>query len=340
MSDHRTVTGTHRFATGPCWRTPRAVQRPPRPPSLRRVADDVHGAAQAEGLAGLLRVLDLTPSGVDSSGQDLFTGENQRSPHGRVFGGQVLGQSVVAATRTVDPARSVHSMHGYFLRPGDPSTPITFAVERLRDGGSFSARRVHAIQHGQPILSMIASFQEAQDGVDHAEPAPQVPAPEELPSIGDLVGGLDHPFARYWAQERPVDVRHVGSAIYLPSAPGRRDDDGDGSQAVWLRVAGPLPADQALHRAVLAWASDVTILEPVLRRHGAAWATPGGRVASLDHALWWHRPVSADAWMLFVQETPSASGARGLGLARVYDRAGTLVATVAQEGMTRLPPRP
>ncbi|MEH3075649.1 MAG: acyl-CoA thioesterase II [Quadrisphaera sp.] len=304
------------------------------------MADDVHGAAQAEGLAGLLRVLDLTPSGVDSSGQDLFTGENQRSPHGRVFGGQVLGQSVVAATRTVDPARSVHSMHGYFLRPGDPSTPITFAVERLRDGGSFSARRVHAIQHGQPILSMIASFQEAQDGVDHAEPAPEVPAPEELPSIGDLVGGLDHPFARYWAQERPVDVRHVGGAIYLPSAPGHRDDDGDGSQAVWLRVAGPLPQDQALHRAVLAWASDVTILEPVLRRHGAAWATPGGRVASLDHALWWHRPVSADAWMLFVQETPSASGARGLGLARVYDRAGTLVATVAQEGMTRLPPRP
>ncbi len=286
-------------------------------------------------LEDLLRVLDLEPGGVDERGQDVFTGASQPSPLSRVFGGQVLGQSVVAATRTVDADRPVHSMHGYFLRPGDPTAAITFAVERLRDGGSFSARRVHALQHGQPILSMIASFQVAQDGADHAEPAPRVPGPEGLESIADVMAGLDHPMARYWSQ-RPVDIRHVGSSVYLPG-PWTAEPPA-AEQAVWLRMAGTLPDDPALHRAVLAWASDLTVLEPVLRRHGVAWATPGLKVASLDHALWWHRPVRADEWLLFVHSTPSASGARGLGLARVHDRAGALVATVAQEGMVRLPP--
>ena len=306
-----------------------------------------HPTGEARTGLGLLEALDLRADGVDASGQDLFSGGNQHAPRGRVFGGQVLGQAVVAAARTVDAARPVHSMHGSFLRAGDPTTDITFSVERLRDGGSFSARRVQALQHGAPILSMIASFQEQQDGVDHASPAPDVPGPEELPSIGEVMGGFDHPMARFWGRERPVDVRHVGEAVYLPLR--RRGADGtataapSGDQAVWLRVTAPLPdhADhQALHRAVLAWASDVTVLEPVLRRHGGAWATPGLKAASLDHALWWHRPVRADEWLLFAQETPSASGARGLGLARVYDRAGALVATVAQEGMLRLPPPP
>jgi acyl-CoA thioesterase-2 len=281
----------------------------------------------------LLEVLDLEATGVDDRGQDLFVGASQRQPHGRVFGGQVLGQTVVAAGRTVDPARPVHSMHGYFLRAGDSSEPITFAVERLRDGRSFSARRVHAIQYGQPILSMIASFQVDAPGVDHQDEMPSVPDPEDLPTTAELLGSIDHPVARFWARERPVDLRHVQRPVYWQAAEERV-----ARQAVWMRVPGTLPDEPLLHRAVLGYASDYTLLESVLRRHGLTWATPGLKAASLDHAMWWHRPFRADEWLLYVQSSPSASGARGLGIGRIFSRDGRLVASVGQEGMLRVPP--
>jgi acyl-CoA thioesterase-2 len=283
-------------------------------------------------LTGLLEVLDLEPRGLDDRGQDLFVGQSQPQPWGRVYGGQVLGQTLVAAGRTAPEGRHVHSMHGYFLRPGDSAAPIEFAVERLRDGRSFSARRVHALQHGKPILSMIASFQEDAAGLDHQDAMPQVPDPESLPTPAELLGHIDHPAAQYWARDRPIDIRHVQAPIYLAA-----DEDRVARQAVWMRAMGPLPDDELLHRAVLGYASDYTLLESVLRRHGMAWATPGLKAASLDHAMWWHRPARADEWLLYVQASPSASGARGLGIGRIFSRDGRLVASVAQEGMLRVP---
>ena len=285
-------------------------------------------------LQGLLDVLDLRAEGTDHQGQDVYVGASQPQPHGRVFGGQVLGQALVAAGRTAPDARHVHSMHGYFLRAGDSSEPISFAVERLRDGRSFSARRVHAIQFGQPILSMIASFQQDAPGFDHQDPMPDVPDPETLPTTSEVLTAIDHPLARKWSTGRAIDVRHVEPAIYWQAGP-----DQVAQQAVWMRTLGPLPDDPLLHRAVLAYASDYTLLEPVLRRHGAAWAMPGLKVASLDHAMWWHRPARADEWLLYAQASPSASGARGLSLGRIFTRDGVLVATVAQEGMLRPPPQ-
>ncbi|SDQ06383.1 acyl-CoA thioesterase II [Quadrisphaera sp. DSM 44207] len=281
-------------------------------------------------LAGLLAVLDLQerPRGV--GGVDVFTGLNTPRPWGRVFGGQVLAQALVAATRTAPPERPAHSMHAYFLRPGDPDTPITFTVERLRDGRSFSARRVQASQQGAPILSAIASFQSPDEGLDHGRPMPQVPGPEELPTTADLIGHLDDPVAQHWSHERPVDLRHVDGPLFL-DGPAERTD----AQAVWMRAVGALPDDDGLHRAVTAYASDYTVLEPVLRRHGLAWAHPGLRAASIDHAMWWHRPARADEWLLYVQTSPSASGGRGLGQGLLYSRDGALVATVLQEGMVR-----
>jgi acyl-CoA thioesterase II len=282
-----------------------------------------------DALGALLEVLDLTPRPQD--GEDVFVGQSQPQPAGRVFGGQVLAQSLVAAQRTVATERGVHSLHGYFLRAGDSSEPITFAVERLRDGRSFSARRVHALQFGRPILSMIASFQTAADGLDHQQPMPDVPDPEALPSIGDRYAGQAGTLARYWMRHRPIELRHVEQPLYLePAEPASR-------QSVWMRTPGALPDDPALHAAVLAYASDLALLEPVLRAHGRTWSEPGIKVASLDHAMWWHRPARADQWLLYTQESTSASGARGLGLGRIYTRDGALAASVAQEGMIRVP---
>ncbi|GHD01768.1 acyl-CoA thioesterase II [Zhihengliuella salsuginis] len=284
--------------------------------------------------AGLLELLDLAKEGARTD-EHIFLGSSPEQPHQRVFGGQVLAQSIVAAAETVDAGRHVHSMHGYFLRPGDAAKPITFGVQELRDGRSFSARRVHAYQDGRPILSMIASFQADADGLEHFEPMPEgIPAPESLPTTADLLGKIDHPAAQDWAFNRPFDVRHVQEPIYV-NAPG--PGDLSPTNAVWLKTFGPMPDDQSLQRAALAYASDYTILESVLRRHGVSWVTPGMSVASLDHAMWWHRSVRVDEWLLYVQESPSASGARGLGQGRIYSRDGLLVATVAQEGMVRLP---
>jgi acyl-CoA thioesterase-2 len=254
-------------------------------------------------------------------------------PGGRVFGGQVLAQSLVAASRTVDQDRPVHSMHGYFLRPGDAQQQITFSVDRIHDGRSFSTRRTQAYQKGQPILSMIASFQTEDGGIDHQAPAPEgMPDPESLPSTAEVLADLDHPVARFWSTRRAFDIRHVESPVYFEAA-GERV----AHQAVWMKAVGPMPDDPILHRAALAYASDYSILESTIRPHGLSWATSGLKVASLDHAMWWHRYGRADQWLLYVQESPSAQGGRGLALGRIYDRAGVLLASVAQEGTIRVP---
>ncbi len=285
-----------------------------------------------EPLASLLTALDLTDTGARTS-EDIFTGPSQWMPLGRVFGGQVLAQSIVAAQRTVPDDRSIHSMHGYFLRPGDVNLPITFSVDRIHDGRSFSTRRTQAYQSGLPILSMIASFQDDDEGLQHQIEMPAgLPDPESLPSSADVLANIEHPVAQYWASDRPFDIRHVTSPIYF-SVEGEQV----AHQAVWFRAIGTLPDDPELHRAALAYASDYSIMESVMRRHGVAWATPGLKAASLDHAMWWHRYARVDEWLLYVQESPSASGGRGLAQGRIFSRDGRLIASVAQEAMVRVP---
>jgi acyl-CoA thioesterase-2 len=285
-----------------------------------------------EPVAGLLAALDLETTGARTN-EDIFTGISQWMPLGRVFGGQVLAQSVIAASRTVEDDRRIHSLHGYFLRPGDVEQPITFAVDRIHDGRSFSTRRTQAYQNGLPILSMIASFQDVDPGLDHqVDPPEGVPDPDSLPSDSELLAGIDHPIAQYWATGRAFDMRHIGEPVYFG-----RTKERVAHQAVWMRAAVRLPDDENLHRAALAYASDYSLLEPVLRRHGATWGTPGLKVASLDHAMWWHRFGRVDEWLLYVQESPNAIGGRGLSTGRIFSREGLLLATVAQEGMIRIP---
>jgi acyl-CoA thioesterase-2 len=286
----------------------------------------------SDPLSGLLTALDLTDTGARTS-EDIFTGPAMWTPHGRIFGGQVLAQSLVAAQRTIAPDRVVHSLHGYFLRPGNVDMPITFSVDRIHDGRSFSTRRTQAYQDGLPILSMIASFQDEDGGLDHQVAMPDdLPDPESLPTAAEVLAGFDHPVAKAWAFGRPFDMRHVPSPIYL-----KVDGERKAHQAVWLKAIGPLPDDPNLHRAALAYASDYSLLEPVLRRHGVSWITDGLKVASLDHAMWWHRFGRVDEWLVYVQESPTATGGRGLSLGRIFSRDGRLLASVAQEGMVRVP---
>lgn len=286
----------------------------------------------SDPVTGLLAALDLTDTGARTS-EDIFTGPSQWMPLGRVFGGQVLAQSLVAAMRTIREDRFVHSMHGYFLRPGDVNLPITFSVDRIHDGRSFSTRRTQAYQDGIPILSMIASFQDVDPGLDHQDAMPVgVPDPESLPSAAEVLQNIDHPVATFWANERAFDLRHVDVPIYFAADPHRTPH-----QAVWLKTVSAMPDDPNLHRAALAYASDYSILEPILRAHSLAWGTPGLKAASLDHAMWWHRFARVDEWMLYVQDSPNAVGGRGLSTGRIYSRTGLLIASVAQEGMVRIP---
>jgi acyl-CoA thioesterase II len=321
------------------------------PPDIVSDVTATQEPAEMDPFEDLLDVLDLKTVGaahisVDSpdddesdlgdSEADIFVGRSQPMPHGRVFGGQVLAQSIIAAGRTVEDLddaepRHIHSLHGYFLRPGDSSRPIRFAVERLRDGRSFSARRVHAIQYGKPILSMITSFQTQADGLDHQDSMPASPDPEQLPTTAQELADFDDAISGFWSTRQSIDLRHVEGAIYV--APGRQRA---AQQSVWLKAASRLPDDPLLHAAVLAYSSDYSLLEPVLRKHGLAWADPRLRPASLDHAMWFHRPARADEWTLYTQASPSASGGRGLATGRMFAADGTLVASVAQEGMLRV----
>lgn len=298
------------------------------PGADRQGSDQPAADRQATAMGRVLSALDLAQ--VD---EDHFTGPSLHQPHGRVFGGQVLAQALVAAGRTVPDGRLPHSLHGYFLRPGDVRQPISFAVERMRDGRSFSARRTHALQNGAPILSMITSFQEEQEGLDHADPMPEAPPPDDVVSALDVLGPIDHPMAAFWTESAAFDLRHIDRSIFL--GPGREATD---RQMVWVRArGGEVPADPLLHRALMAFACDQLMLEPVLRRHGLSWVAPGLSMASLDHAMWWHRPARVDEWLLYVQSSPSSQGGRGLTAAKVYAQDGTLVASIAQEGMVRVP---
>jgi acyl-CoA thioesterase-2 len=289
--------------------------------------------AAPDPLADLVDVLDLSPLDLAAGDGEhyRFIGRSQPQPHGRAYGGQVIAQALIAAGRSVPSDRSAHSMHGYFLRPGDSNEPIEFSVERLRDGNSFSARRTHALQHGVPILSMIASFQTPADGLEHQDPMPAVPPPDELTGMRELLDQIDSPVARAWQQNRPIDLRHVEAPIYVEPDPNQQ-----AHQSVWMKTYGTLPDDPLLHAAVLAYASDYSILESALRAHGIAWGDPRLRPASLDHAMWFHRPVRADQWILYATESPSAHGGRGLGIGRMFTADGVHAATVGQEGMIRI----
>jgi acyl-CoA thioesterase-2 len=262
-----------------------------------------------EMLKGLVGQLDLEPLEVN-----LFRGQSKDVGGRHVFGGQVIGQALVAAERTVD-GRVPHSLHAYFLLPGDVSAPIVYQVDRVRDGRSFSARRVQAIQHGRPILSMIASFQIPEPGLEHAFPAPDVPPPDALPSSDEL--------------------RAQGAIEFRPIGPERPLKDGEPRHAYWFRTVDRMPDDPQLHRCLLAYASDWALSGTALRPHGKMWDDPGMIVASLDHALWFHRAARIDEWLLYSMDAPSAQGARGLSRGLVYDRAGRLVASVAQEALMR-----
>lgn len=269
---------------------------------------------------------------IGTSLAQIFVGQSQQQPHGRTFGGQVLAQGLMAAGATVQdtmPHRVPHSLHAYFMRPGDASQPIRFSVERMRDGHSFSTRRVHAMQKGQPILAMTASFQDPAGGLDHQDPMPDVPRPEELTSLADAFAGIDHPTVDH-IRRRAIEHRHVEGHLMDRTGPQQSH------QSVWMRPVGKVPNDPLLKAAILAYASDFTLLESSLRQHGINWSDRRLRPASLDHAMWFHREAEPDQWLLYVQESPSAQGGRGLGIGRIFTEDGVLIATVAQEGMLRI----
>jgi acyl-CoA thioesterase-2 len=274
---------------------------------------------------------------IGATSARVFEGRSQKMPHGRVFGGQVLAQCVMAAGTTVrdvndgDGPRPIHSLHGYFMRPGDDTLPIRFAVEEMRDGNSFSTRRVHAVQKGAPIMSMVCSFQERAEGLDHQNPMPQVAGPDGLTSLAEAFRGVDHPGARHIAESRPIELRPVESNMFVDAGPEQV-----ATNHVWMRAVERLPDDPLLHAAVLAYSSDYSLLEPVLRRHGLVWSDRRLRVASLDHSMWFHRDVRVDDWLLYAQQSPSAVSGRGLSIGEIFSQDGTLVATTAQEGMVRV----
>jgi acyl-CoA thioesterase-2 len=277
----------------------------------------------------LLEVLDLEPLEVN-----IYRGTNRDIGSGRVFGGQVLAQALVAARRTIEEDRDAHSLHGYFILPGDLEAPIVYFVDRLRDGRSFTTRRVTAIQHGRAIFNLSASFQVRESGPEHQVAMPAVPPPEELVSeleqIRRQADRIPESLRGVLTQDRPLDFRIV--APQDPIDPVRSEP----VRHVWFRVIGELPDDILYHQAALAYASDYGMLATVLQPHGLGIRAPGLQVASLDHAVWFHRPFRADEWLLYAIESPAAAGARGFALGRVFTRAGTLVASVAQEGLTRL----
>jgi len=264
---------------------------------------------------------------------DLFRGRQPTTSLQRVFGGQVAAQALRAAWHTVPADRFVHSLHAYFLRGGDPSVPIVYDVERIRDGGSFSTRRVVARQHGRTIFYLTGSFHVDETGFDHQDEMPDVPAPEACPSLGELYAKATGRSAEGWEQEwASLDVRYVGD-----SRPGGELDPAErpAQARLWLRAAGELSDDRILNACVLTYASDLTLLGSALVPHGVMISSSSIQPASLDHAMWFHRPVRVDDWLLYDQASPSASGARGFALGRVFSSDGRLVASVAQEGLIR-----
>ncbi|MDQ1740183.1 MAG: acyl-CoA thioesterase [Pseudonocardiales bacterium] len=297
-------------------------------PELEAVpgADWLRGQPVVDGLVGLLD--------LEAIETDIFRGVSPKVALQRVFGGQVAGQALVAAGRTVDSERLVHSLHSYFIRPGDPSIPIIYTVDRVRDGRSFSVRRVLAIQHGQPIFTLSASFHLPQGGIDHQAAMPPAPAPESLPTLAERYEGYDELWAVMRQIPQAFDVRYVDDPPWVQRVQGPRESQ---PHRIWLKADGTLPDDPLLHICVVTFASDMNLLDSVLIHHGLAARLDPISMASLDHAMWFHRPFRADDWLLYVSSSPSASGGRGLATGQFYSRDGRLVASVTQEGMIRLP---
>ena len=296
----------------------------------------------------LVRLLDLEPIEVN-----IFRGVSPEEDRQRIFGGQVAGQALVAAARTLEPEpsrgrgpsgparstesgervhpdRHVHSLHAYFLRAGDPKVPILYEVDRIRDGRSFTTRRVVAIQHGKAIFNMAASFQVEEPGFEHAFDMPDVTPPEDLPDLRERAKAYGDDIGAWIDRPRPIDIRHVD---WLP--PDRKAPLPP-RQNVWLRADGRLPDDPLIHTIVLTYASDLTLLDTSMLPHGGSWFDPSLFMASLDHAMWFHRRFRADDWLLYAQDSPVAANGRGLSRGLVFTRQGTLVATVMQEGLIRI----
>jgi acyl-CoA thioesterase II len=281
----------------------------------------------SKALQDLLDLLDLEQIEVN-----IFRGRSPDERVQRVFGGQVAGQALVAAGRTVPPERPVHSLHAYFIRPGDPAVPIVYMVDRVRDGRSFTTRRVSAVQHGKVIFTLSASFHHPEPGPQHAVAMPEVPRPEEVPSLTERLEKVFGPLSDSFHRNRPIDLRLVGPLTHE----AQRDPTLRATESlVWLRVDGELPDDPMLHVCLMTYASDMTLLDSVLLAHGLSWADGRTTGASLDHAMWFHRPFRADRWLLYAQETPAAYGARGLARGQVFTDTGELVVSVVQEGLIR-----
>jgi acyl-CoA thioesterase-2 len=277
-------------------------------------------------LDDLLRLLDLEAIEVN-----IFRGSSADENRQRVFGGQVAGQALVAAVRTVDePSRQVHSLHGYFLRPGDPSIPILYEVERIRDGRSFTTRRVMAVQHGEVIFNLTVSFHAPEPGLEHQITAStDIPSPESLPDFRTRMEPYKDMLGEEYDRPRPIDLRYVDSdpmARRGTSAPGQR---------VWWKTVDVLPDDPVLHACIATYASDMTLLDTTLLPHGLGWGDENVQMASLDHAMWFHRPANVEEWLLFACESPSAQAGRGLSRALIYAADGRLVASTAQEALLR-----
>jgi acyl-CoA thioesterase-2 len=277
----------------------------------------------------LLAILDL-----EELEHNLYRGRSPETSWQRVFGGQTIAQALVAAQRTVPADRCVHSLHGYFMLPGDSKVPIVYEVDRIRDGGSFTTRRVVAIQHGAAIFSLEASFQREETGLEHQFEMPDdIPPPEALKSQRELIeesGHVPEHIRKFWARERPLEIKPVNLDHYTSReklAP---------RQNIWLRTTGPVPNDRAIQAAVLAYLSDMTLLDTSTFAHGRAIFDADIQAASIDHAMWFHRPHALDGWLLYTQDSPSATGARGFTRGALYAQDGTMIASVAQEGLIRL----
>lgn len=284
----------------------------------------------ASAIQDVVEILDLEPLEVN-----LFRGRSPQSRWQRVFGGQVIGQALVAACRTVEDVttRPPHSLHAYFLLGGDPKVPIIYEVDRIRDGKSFTTRRVVAIQHGRAIYSMSVSFHVQEDGWSHQFAMPDVPKPDQLPSEAEVrdkvLPLMPEPVRRYYERERPIELRPVEYGRYLSQKiPGDRFH-------IWFRATGRLPDEPAIHQCVLAYASDMTLLDTALVPLGKTVFNEDVMAASLDHALWFHRPFRADEWLLYAEDSPNLGGARGFARGLIFTSDGTLVASVVQEGLLR-----
>jgi acyl-CoA thioesterase-2 len=282
-------------------------------------------------LTPLDRLVDLLD--LETIEIDIFRGKQPSESLQRVFGGQVAGQALVAAGRTVDADRPVHSLHAYFLRPGDPSVPIVYEVDRIRDGRSFTTRRVVAIQHGRPIFHLSASFQLIEEGLEHQSTMPVVPEPETLQTMQQRMADHSDVLGGWFARPRPIDIRYVTDPpLVLRETPGEKE----ARSQVWMRADGKLPHAPLLHVCMVTFASDMTLLDSTLLRHGLAMGKDPVQLASLDHAMWFHQPFRADEWFLYDQQSPRTSGSRGLAHGQIYTHDGQLAVSVMQEGLIRV----